>query len=56
MKVKRWDGWAAVLASAERRRHHAVEERQGQRRTDAAKYRASRDGLLGDDHDSDLLI
>ena len=36
--------------------HHAVEQRQGQRRPHAAEHRTPGKGLLGDHHDSDLRI
>ena len=35
-------------------RHHAVEQRQRERRADAAEHRATGKGLLADHHDSDL--
>ena len=45
-----------VVATRGQRRHHAVEQRQRERRAESAQHRPPREGFLGDDHDSDLLI
>ena len=44
------------IADGGERRHHAVEQRQRERRADAAQDGAPGDGFLGDDHESDLRI
>ena len=43
-------------AEGGQRRHHAVEQRQRERGADAAEYRAARESLPADHHDSDLRI
>ena len=44
------------LGQRRRRRHHAVEERQRDGHAEASQDGAAGDGLLRDDHDSDLLL
>ena len=43
------------LRQGRERRHHAVQERQRQRRAHSPQHRAARDGFLRDDHDPTLL-
>ena len=44
-----------VLSGCQRR-HHCIQQGQGDRRADPAKHGPARDGFLCDDHEPDLLI